>query len=522
MVALTQRLVHTPSVVDTDGEAAVANLLASYLQEQLKALNHVDLQVVDVPKPTTCKALIAYAPAAKPTAKTLVLMGHFDTVGLEPYGPLAKKAFDSDALKAAYLDSLDKEVALAAANDDWAFGRGWLDMKGGVAAITEVFIREAKLRELPANLVLLLTPDEESASLGVRALIPELAKLRAKHDLELVRVINADYIAPLHPGDERKYFYSGTVGKLLIGLSVFGSATHVGETFKGVNASALAGYLAFAMEHNRKLLCGVGGEWLPPPTVLHLGDKRVRYDVMTTQYAEAYVNMFHLSGDAKELWRGIVHEVRRVVKRYDREMRLRYNRFVARADVELPRDKRCPEVIGYSELLKRIAAQGTDVEAELARLKAVAQQHCTDEREQALSIVRSLHGLLPPGRPMVVVSLLPPFYPAQVSPKGAKQTQQLKQFCQGHNLSHRWVYPYIADMSYFAFGKDAGLGEWAKHSPLWFDGGELESLSQVSAPVCNLGPWGLGAHSEHERVYLPYLRDELPKLLSGALRLFAR
>jgi arginine utilization protein RocB len=40
--------------------------------------------------------------------------------------------------------------------------------------------------------------------------------------------------------------------------------------------------------------------------------------------------------------------------------------------------------------------------------------------------------------------------------------------------------------------------------------------------VCNLGPWGIGAHTAEERVYVPFLRDELPRLLSEALHRFAR
>ena len=55
--------------------------------------------------------------------------------------------------------------------------------------------------------------------------------------------------------------------------------------------------LASQLEHDRKLLAGTGGEWLPPPTVLHIADRRERYDVMTMECAELYANVFHLGGD---------------------------------------------------------------------------------------------------------------------------------------------------------------------------------------------------------------------------------
>ena len=431
VVALAQRLVATPSVVDTAGEAEVADLLAAYLREQAAELPGVEVRQVDVPKATPCSAVLAYAPAPTETRRALVLLGHFDTVGVEPYGALAEHAFDNAALKAAYAappprrasimagkgkaDAQADALAAAAASPDWAFGRGWLDMKGGVAAITEVFLAEARRRELPAHLILLLTPDEESASLGVRALIPELLKLKQERKLELKRIINADYTAPLLPGDESRFLYSGTTGKLLLGLSVFGRTTHVGETFAGLSASALAGYLAFALEHNRKLLAGVAGEWLPPPTVLHVGDRRERYDVMTLDYAEAYVNVFHAGGRAETLWAGILSELRRLAKRYDRELRLRYNRFCARANLRPPRCEERVEVIDYAALLKRVGrVVGEDLPALLDALHAEAAERCADARERALHVVRRLRAQLPPGRPLLVASLLPPFYPAQV------------------------------------------------------------------------------------------------------------
>ena len=56
---------------------------------------------------------------------------------------------------------------------------------------------------------------------------------------------------------------------------------------------------------------------------------------------------------------------------------------------------------------------------------------------------------------------------------------------------------------------------------MWFDDGELALYQALAAPVCNIGPWGSGAHTAEERVYLPFLRDELPRLLSEALHALA-
>jgi arginine utilization protein RocB len=145
----------------------------------------------------------------------------------------------------------------------------------------------------------------------------------------------------------------------------------------------------------------------------------------------------------------------------------------------------------------------------------------TDERQLALRIVRDFHSQLPPGRPLVVVSLLPPFYPAQMNTADNADTAKLIELARESGLTHRRVYPYIADLSYFAFAPDAVQG-WEVNAPIWFEQSELDNLQAAAAPVCNLGPWGAGAHSETERVYLPYLRDTLPSLLSKALHALAR
>jgi arginine utilization protein RocB len=246
--------------------------------------------------------------------------------------------------------------------------------------------------------------------------------------------------------------------------------------------------------------------------VLHVADRRERYDVMTVDCAELYANVFHLGGNPKREWRKLLSEVRRLTKLWDRQQRLRYNRFVARSNLKLPRYETTPEVIDFSELKSRVAAvAGADTVA-----ACIDSSRDTDERQRALATIRNLHTQLPPGRPLVVVSLLPPFYPAQLNSAEARDTARLIAMTREEGLTHRRVYPYIADLSYFAFAKEAVDG-WEENAPLWFEQGELDALRAGAAPVCNLGPWGAGAHSETERVYLPYLRDKLPRLLSRAL-----
>ena len=515
--ALAERLVAEPSVTGTAGELKVAQLLHSYLGEHLAA-SDVLLELHS--EGERCSGVVGFIPATTPTRRTLVLLGHFDTVGVEPYGELEALATSSEALKSHYRDSSDASIKEHAQSDDWAFGRGWLDMKGAVAAVTEVFLELSRTRDLPANLLLLLCADEEAESRGLRQLLRRVHELKRQHSLELVHVLNADYSTPADEAAPAEAF-TGTVGKALIGLSVFGSPSHAAEPFAGINSAALAAHLTAGLDLNHKLLAGSGSEWLPPPTVLSSGDRRASYDVMTPDYAELYVNIFHLGREATQGWGDVKREVLRLVARWDRTRRLGLNRFVRRSNMTVAANKQRPQVLDFAGLL-RLAAGKLQQPAEqlLEGLHREAQSQSSDQRAQAFHIVRELHRRAAGQTPMVVVTLLQPYYPAQLARAGSAASQRIRQLAEEHGLAVRRIYPFISDMSYFSFAGD-DLAKLAAQAPIWFSAEELALYSELQAPVCNIGPWGYGAHSASERVYLPYLCEKLPQLLIAALQRLA-
>src|SRR5947209_3050690 len=116
----------------------------------------------------------AYAFLRGQSSRTLVLLGHIDTVDTKDYGPLEAYALDPDALSAqrdALVElTVGTKADLDAHPDDWMFGRGVADMKSGVAANIAVMRRlaeMARISALPISVVMLATPDEENESAGV-------------------------------------------------------------------------------------------------------------------------------------------------------------------------------------------------------------------------------------------------------------------------------------------------------------------------------------------------------------------
>ncbi|HLX38954.1 MAG TPA: M20/M25/M40 family metallo-hydrolase, partial [Ktedonobacteraceae bacterium] len=225
--------------------------------------------------------------------RTLVLLGHFDTVDTQDYGPLEPWALDPAALveRQNELLALVPELGadLEAHPDDWMFGRGSVDMKSGVAANIAVMrhlTERARTTTLPISIVMLATPDEENESAGVLQAVRFLLRLRQQYDLTYLGAINTDYTTALYPNDPQRYINSGTVGKLLPSFLIVGKEAHVGEPFQGVDANLLAAELIRDLSMN-DALCDVvrssdnaqGVQMTPPPVTLRASDLKTHYDV---------------------------------------------------------------------------------------------------------------------------------------------------------------------------------------------------------------------------------------------------
>jgi acetylornithine deacetylase len=169
-VRLAQLLVATPSVnpalsPDGAGEGAVAELAAGLLEAWgLRA------EVREV-APGGRSNVVATLDGDGPT---LMLNGHLDTVGVEGMTVAPYAA----AIVASRL-----------------IGRGACDMKGGVAALLAATARLASGGRRP-SLVVVLTADEEHASLGMQAIVRD----GPRADLAVVCEPTALAVMPAHKG----------------------------------------------------------------------------------------------------------------------------------------------------------------------------------------------------------------------------------------------------------------------------------------------------------------------------------
>jgi arginine utilization protein RocB len=536
-MALAGRLVATPSVHGTAGEAQVIGLLAEQLRAGLAdalSAGRAELQVVDVERPAQdgsgpAKALLAWLapPAGSGTATALALLGHLDTVEES-----AKCRVQSAEREGHDNPPPASTLHPAPCTSHWLHGRGWLDMQGGAAVITELFLQQARAAAdaaVPAHLLLLLTTDEEDASRGVYALLPALREVLTRRGLTLAGVFNADYSEPAAgaAAEPRGAVYAGTAGKLLLGVSVCGLPAHACAPGAGLNAAALAGHIAAGLEGLPRLAVQAGPQRLPPPRVLSLTDERSAYNVTTPAQAQLYVNVLHAGHGLPELWRRCLREVRELAREFSRTQRRRARDWARQTGAaELPEPAPRPVVLDYAALAK--AAQAAGVAADPGPLDTIHAAEA-EPRAAALAHVAALAAGLRTraadaapwaGRPLVVLTLLPPFYPGGRVASAAPLQAALAGAAKRHGVALLPLYPYIADASAFCW--TAPNTALAAQAPLFPPADSRGAWGELAAPVCNIGPVGYGAHGPDERVYAPYLRDVLPRLLWDALLAAAR
>jgi acetylornithine deacetylase/succinyl-diaminopimelate desuccinylase-like protein len=168
--------------------------------------------------------------AGRGSAPPLLLYGHVDVVSTRGQ-PWTHDPFAADLI------------------DGMVWGRGTLDMKGGVAMMTSAFMRaHAEASHLPGDVILCIVPDEEVDGIwGARYLVEEHADL-----FEGVRYAIGEF-GGYPVSFLGKRFYTVTVGEkqtCSLIATVHGSAGHAALPHRG-GAAAKLGRMLTALDQRR-------------------------------------------------------------------------------------------------------------------------------------------------------------------------------------------------------------------------------------------------------------------------------
>ncbi|MCM3573580.1 M20/M25/M40 family metallo-hydrolase [Mesobacillus subterraneus] len=534
----TKQLVNIGSIVNTNGE----NEIAQALYTMISSFPYFIENPAQIIRPQTQNDVLerynvmAFVKGTKGTSnRTVILMGHLDTVGIDDFTQLADVAFDPDQL----IVELKKEklpplVDEHAHSGEWMFGRGVLDMKSGVASnlyLLKYFSEHPE--ELDGNLVFLAECDEEDSSYGILSAVKDLKSWKDEHGFEYVAAVNSDFVSPRFSGDKNRYIYKGTVGKLLPSFYITGSETHVGSAFEGLDPNLIAAELTRQIDYNPDLCNEAFGETTMPPVSLKQMDLKPNYTVQTALAAYVYYNFFIHSWTPKDvLWKlkeqaYIAFE--KALKLYEE----RYQQF-CKISGEPCRDLQWqPRVMTYEEMESElIKAHGSEYTAHMVEFKDnLLLDASLDLRMYAARVVEEAWKWMPDQSPAIIV-----FYSSLYSPRIelAGETEDERNLIEALDAAVKSVqpeyeepivirsfFPYISDMSFVALSDDdEALDVASRNNPSWGTKFfvDYQEIRELNVPVINIGPYGLDAHKRFERMEIDYSVKIVPNLTYEVIR----
>jgi arginine utilization protein RocB len=482
--------------------------------------------------------VIAYVKGEAPTTlnETVLLMSHMDTVGTSDYGKLQNDATDPDFIKKAYEQGeVPAEVREHALSEDWQFGRGSADMKSGVAGHLYVLKYFAEHPfELKGNVILVVACDEEDTSHGMRSALKDLKRIKEKEGFEYIAAINADYMSARYPGDDQRYIYVGTVGKLLPTFFVAGKETHVGEVFEGLDPNLILSCLTEEIDYNPLLCDEMYGEWTLPPVSLKQTDLKPFYDVQTPLTAFAYYNFFVHSWSPKDVLERLKVHGTNAFERALRIYRERYE-ICSKLSGSPQRDFQVrPRVYTFEEYYEWLKEQhGQTFEEEVGYFcELLLEEKDLDVRSYACRVVEHIFQHWDESKEPVMIIFyaniyIPRIAVSQETPAGARLIGAIESAVEHvqpfypQRIQVRQFYPYISDMSYVALSDDEeAIDSLERNMPVWGERYRLnaEDIRALDVPVCNIGPYGFDAHKKYERVEGTYSLEVVPFLTYSVIR----
>jgi arginine utilization protein RocB len=467
----------------------------------------------------------------KPDIKnTVILVSHFDVVDVQDYGLWKEHAFNPKELTSMFYSHKEKvpgHVREDLEQGNWLFGRGTMDMKCGLA-LHMAMIEKACEGVFDGNILLLTVPDEEVNSVGMRAAIPRVLDIAQQFGLEYTAVLNSEPMFTRHPGDQNKYIYTGSIGKVLPGFYCYGKETHVGEPFAGLNANYMASLLTSELELNTDLCEIVEGEATPPPTNLIQKDLKEEYSVQIPHRAVTLFNLFLLEKTMADLVFLLQQKVKQVAAKIE-DSYAKHAADFSKYNPFIPPDLKV-NVLTYEELVSYAIHHYGKETVDRIQTTVLSKKRDKDDRDVTIDLVDKLAIMCKGLAPMIVLFFTPPYYPAVSSrnhPLMKEVTNEMEKYAHsthGITFKKQNYFGGISDLSYVGLQYPAhSMNSLIYNFPLWNQGYSipLHELEEFDVPVINIGPVGRDAHQWTERLDIDYsfeiLVDMLPVCIQKLL-----
>lgn len=515
---LLTRLVNHQTITHSTGERT----FPSFVKQLLLQLNyfqehkdHIHLVQTEDDK----EAVLAFyqAPTSK---KTITLISHYDTVGIEDYGSFQSEATNPEALKKIfqqYSNYLSEEAVEDLNNDTYLFGRGIMDMKAGLMLHLSL-IELATVEQWDINLVLITVPDEEVNSSGMRKAVLKLAELTKHYQLNIQLHLNSEPTFQQSGLEESHYIYSGSIGKIMPGVLCYGKETHVGNPFEGVSSNYMMSYINQAIEYNTAFKETYEQESTPVPVSLICKDNKQAYDVQTPFRTFSLYNLFLYQRMPKQVYRQFIDTVISAIERCE-------NNLLNILETEsLPFETKI-NVLTYEQLLDYAIKQHGKGKVQQIIDEAIGKT--SDLNLQSVAVVDELIQLCRDITPAVVTFFATPYYPA-VNASDNQQLQSIITHVQqlmltefNRTSNHVHYFNGISDSSYLKFDGDLEQIEvYERNAPNFRRTYDIpfSAIKEISAPTLLCGPIGKDAHKVSERLHKVSAFKELPIILNSIIK----
>lgn len=524
-------LVAQKSIVETDDEVTMTEKVYEIMSRMDYFKKHPEkLYYVPVKNDRwNRKITVAIVNGEKaPSKKTVVFIGHTDTVGISDYGNLSEYATKPEILAEKLKEvNLRQEVLDDMASGKYLFGRGIFDMKSGDANIMAIMeMISGDVENFEGNIIFAAVCDEEGNSSGMLAFVPELIRLRNECGYDYQAVLDPDYIAPAYAGDPNIYQYIGTVGKLMPTFFIVGKETHVGESFSGLDPNQVAAEITRRLNLNPEFSDVVEGEVTLPPITLKQRDLKTEYSVQTARSAILFFNYATHCSTPSQVMDKMVNAAQECFEEVVKTLNERYEKFCkmsSRDFVALPWKAR---TMSYNDLYNAVKAEvGDKLDDMVAEVvKDVVADERYDSRDKTLKVVEYVHSLWSDKDPVVIVYLTPPYYP-HIYVEGTRENEKALLDAVNYAVSttecdyslvQKKFLPCISDLSYASAPKEKEAIDALKQNMPGFGriyDLPLEDMQALDLPVADIGSYGKDAHQFTERVETVYSYEVLPEIL---------
>ncbi len=446
-------------------------------------------------------------------ARTVILFGHHDVVDLSDYGGMdgLNPEMIKNQLKMAHTNVPPEEF-----EGDWLFGRGSCDMKAGLA-INLLQLEKATIDSPGINVLFLSVPDEETQSAGMRHAVSLLKTLRQRFSLNYELAILTEPHEREHENELK--ISTGSVGKMMPVIVTKGMPTHAGVAYSGLNAISIAMEIIKAIELNVEMGDTVNNRMTPPPAFLNMYAIKENYDVTTPEFIAASFNWLYLKGNLAGKFEQLKELCKWSMEDAINQFNYSYNEYLRKQ--AMPSYRECMdfefEILLYEELATRLKDKA-DLDALFRQIRS--ENEAMRPHELTVLLIRRMITLLGVPYPVVVIGLLPPFYPVVESTLyyEEKLKEDFEICLAKHQLSYKKDNHFmgISDMSYIK-KMSHDFSAALNHMPLYNLEYHLdfEGISDLDVSVIHIGPWGKDLHQKTERVYIKDVVTTVPCLIDS-------